>query len=404
MTETRRVALLARPGEACERLRAALAEAGGEIVLEADPSTLAAETLRASSPQVVLIALEPSVEVALDRFDSVLGDPSVAVIFDEAELAARRTGWDAARWTRHLRAKLSGSDDVLPPGREPEHDMLPLPGRPPSPGQRDADVPLASFANEAETVAPQVPSEPVVGEPKRASIFGELSLVDDAPVDTTDAAATASNEAADALFKNDLEDLQRRIAAMDFSDAPAAASAPAAVGSAHARGAVLILAGIGGPDAVRQILTALPQTFSLPVLISQRLDGGRYDRLVQQMARATSLPVHLAEAGVVAAGGNIYIVPPELGVAESDNTLRFVANAPLLAGLPASDSAIFLLSGSDPATVDAAMAHAARGALVAGQAPEGCYDGAAPNALIARGGNAGSPADLVQQLLKRWPA
>lgn len=407
MTETRRVALLARPGEACERLRAALAEAGGEIVLEADPSTLAAETLRASSPQVVLIALEPSIEVALDRFDSVLGDPSVAVIFDEAELAARRTGWDAARWTRHLRAKLSGSDDVLPPGREPEHDgMLPLPGRPQSPEQRDAHVPLASFANEAETVAPHVPSEPVVGEPKRASTFGELSLVDDAPVDTNDVEATASDEAADALFKNDLDDLQRRIAAMELSDGPPAMARPGATapGPLQARGAVLILAGIGGPDAVRQILTALPQAFSRPVLISQRLDGGRYDRLVQQMARATSLPVHLAEAGAVAAGGNIYIVPPELGVAESDSTLHFVANAPLLAGLPASDSAIFLLSGSDPTTVDAAMAHAARGALVAGQAPEGCYDGAAPNALIARGGNAGSPADLVQQLLKRWPA
>jgi len=400
MTETRRVALLARPGEACERLRAALREAGGEIVLEADPSTLAAETLRASSPQVVLIALEPSVEVALDRFDSVLGDPSVAVIFDEAELAARRTGWDAARWTRHLRAKLSGSDDVLPPGREPEHDMLPLPGRPQSPEQRNAHVLLASFANEAETVAPQVPSEQVMGAAARpTSTFGELSLVGDAPIDIPTSPVTAASDAAtDVLFQNDLDDLQRRIAAMELSDAPAAP------GPDQARGAVLILAGIGGPDAVRQILTALPQTFSRPVLISQRLDGGRYDRLVQQMARATSLPVHLAEAGTMAAIGNIYIVPPELGVAESNNSLRFVANAPLLAGLPASDSAIFLLSGSDPAAVDAAMAHAAHGALVAGQAPEGCYDGAAPNALIARGGNAGSPTDLVKQLLKRWPA
>ena len=117
MTDARRVALLARPGEACERLRAALREAGGEIVLEADPSTLAAETLSAAAPQTVLVALDPAVEDALERFDAVLGDPGVAVIFDEAELAARREGWDAARWVRHLAAKLHRHDDVLPPGR-----------------------------------------------------------------------------------------------------------------------------------------------------------------------------------------------------------------------------------------------------------------------------------------------
>ena len=120
MTDARRVALLARPGEACERLRAALREAGGEIVLEADPSTLAAETLSAAAPQTVLVALDPAVEDALERFDAVLGDPGVAVIFDEAELAARREGWDAARWVRHLAAKLHRHGDVLPPGREPD--------------------------------------------------------------------------------------------------------------------------------------------------------------------------------------------------------------------------------------------------------------------------------------------
>ena len=36
----------------------------------------------------MLVALEPSVEDALDRFDAVLGDPAITVIFDEAELAA----------------------------------------------------------------------------------------------------------------------------------------------------------------------------------------------------------------------------------------------------------------------------------------------------------------------------
>src|SRR5690606_31697527 len=31
-------------------------------------------------------------------------------------VAAKREGWDAARWVRHLAAKLGGHQDVLPPG------------------------------------------------------------------------------------------------------------------------------------------------------------------------------------------------------------------------------------------------------------------------------------------------
>ena len=91
-------------------------------------------------------------------------------------------------------------------------------------------------------------------------------------------------------------------------------------------------------------------------------------------------------------------------MAETANGLKFTAGAGLLAALPPSDSAVLLLSGSDPADVDTALGLAARGALIAGQSPEGCYDAAAADALIARGGSAGSPTDMVKQLLQRWPA
>ena len=166
---------------------------------------------------------------------------------------------------------------------------------------------------------------------------------------------------------------------------------------------MLILAGIGGPDAVRQILTALPAGFPRAVLISQRLDGGRYDRLVQQMARASVLPVHLAEASTKIQPGYVYIVPPELGL-DGTHGLNFAPGFSLLDALPADDSAVLMLSGADPALVDAAMAHAERGALVAGQSPDGCYDAAAPMALSARGATAAAPQELVQSLLQRWPA
>jgi chemosensory pili system protein ChpB (putative protein-glutamate methylesterase) len=591
MGEARRVALLARPGEACEKLRAALREAGGDIVIEADPSTLDPQQLRVAAVETVLVALDPAVEDALEKFDDVLGDRTIEVIFDEADLAARREGWDAARWVRHLSAKLHRHDDVLPPGREPEDDdvappaididvaslddvtleevsldavelqdtaadegtsdddklddpsldsisldavaelpdvldmpdlrgmeieavsiegldavesfdavpgfdTLELPSAPPAPIEFDAPAPTPSSdfggglaftddinaldfdANDVAPVEPLsapafaagndvqdfdallrdlggenddaagdvdaspipefapvefIPKEtpppslafdiPALDAPtaKESELampdFSSLSLeaVSDAPMHT------ATEKATDAPVtpkyrEHDLSDLERRISSLSLvgdegAQAPVAPQAPASDAPAietpavasDARGAVLILAGIGGPDAVRQILTALPAGFPRAVLISQRLDGGRYDRLVQQMARAAALPVQLAESAARIVPGHVYIVPPELGV-DAGAGLSFAAGAPLIDALPADDSAVLLLSGADAELVDAALALASDGALVAGQSAEGCYDAAAPIALAARGGTAGTPSELVQSLLQRWPA
>ncbi len=544
-----RVALLARPGEACERLRAALREAGGDVVIEADPSVIDPEALRIAAVETVLVALDPAVEDALEKFDDVLADRAIEVIFDEADLAARREGWDAARWVRHLSAKLHRHDDVLPPGREPDAHALPRPGRPEKPEERHADADIATFVAEADDIVAQVPREAAIGAPlveaveyempaidavvampeveaifempvaaetqedtfsfelpdfeaaqlevaataiaqapaEVASEYGALSFTDDindldfaGDTPTFEAATPSFRETAqdfDSLlrdlgnapsedfsavempaelppardfapkealpsmgfdiapidapptpkqaeraapsFRNlSLEDLSDAPATQRIDDAPVAAQfkqnldaleqkisslALAGVSNDDHPGAVLILAGIGGPDAVRQILTALPIGFPRPVLISQRLDGGRYDRLVQQMARASILPVHLAEASTKIFPGNVYIVPPELGL-DGSHGLNFAPGFSLLDALPAEDSAVLMLSGADPTLVDAAIAHAARGALVAGQSPDGCYDAAAPMALSARGATAAAPQELVQSLLQRWPA
>ena len=100
------VALLARAGAARDRLREALDAAGAQVVLEEDPTVLDAGTLAAAGPQAVLVALEPAVEDALVALEPVLESPGLLVVFDEADLAARRDGWEAQRWIRHLAAKV----------------------------------------------------------------------------------------------------------------------------------------------------------------------------------------------------------------------------------------------------------------------------------------------------------
>jgi len=94
------VALLARPGAARERLREALSHADVQLVLEDDPNTLETRVLQEARPQFVVIALEAAIEDALERLEAVLSAPGLTLVFDEAELAARRDGWEAQRWVR----------------------------------------------------------------------------------------------------------------------------------------------------------------------------------------------------------------------------------------------------------------------------------------------------------------
>ena len=449
--EAVRVALLARPGPARDRLRSVIEEAGASCVLDGDPGVVEPATLVQAAPQLVLIALDPQSEEALERFDEVLFDPAVDVVYEEAELAAGREGWEVARWQRHLVAKLQRHGDVLPPGREPEDE----PGNEPQPepqplataadaGSRDGpalgpgadDVASATFGElPPEPAADPLPSigpdskppmdgpdglsapdagasvfDPVLAEFEAgaaewtldagpaleaetagAGAFGDGSLEDPA-----DEAPRGPDEAeVKGRFERDLDMLESRIAGLQLVD-----DAPP---GADPTGAVVVLAGIGGPDAVRQLLGALPPTLPRPVLVRQQLDGARYDKLVAQMQRVSPLPVVLAEDGVPLQAGVVHVVPPDLGLAVDSEGSRFKAGAELLGVLPPADSAIVLLSGSDPGLVDGLMKQRLAGALVAGQVAEGCYDPAASEALKMRGGDTATPLQLAADIAARWP-
>lgn len=386
--------LLSRPGAAHDRMREALEQAGAQIVLDADPTATDEASVLAVGPEVVLVVLDAAVDEAIDRFGGLLGNPSIEVIFEEAELAASRVGWDAARWVRHLSAKLRHSDDVLPPGREPDAttEVAPVDVH------ASMDLVTIELGDEVANYASHHPAEATV---QIAPM--ELGLVeqdDDAPQITVEGLELDDDDpVAAGRFRDEMTDLESRIASMQLVDD---------AGPAIVRGAVLVLAGIGGPDAVRQLLGALPEAFPRPVLVQQRLDGGRYDKLVAQMQRATTLPVRLAEPGESAQAATVYIVPPNVGVQSEANGLAFIdlpedrAPIDVLDALPAGDSAVLLLSGSDPAQVDTALKCAAAGALVAGQSLDGCYDAQAPGALAARGGESGKPHELAARLAARW--
>ncbi|MFT4248270.1 MAG: chemotaxis protein CheB [Pseudomonas sp.] len=394
------VALLGRAGLARERLREALALAGAVVVLEDEPAAVDAQTLRDADPVAVLVALEPAIEDALDALEPALSAPGLTVIFDEADLAARRAGWDAQRWTRHLAAKLHGHRDVLPPGTEVEPALLPEPGLPLTPAQLHADQSVDLHLEAAALVLDRVPGD-------------ELFALARAPAaDTTPAAVpapTASPGDSSTWGLIDVTVEQGRRPERDFSHLATGNLSLVAIEeeAAGPPGVVLVIAGIGGPDAIRRLLAALPPQFPRAVLVRMALDGGQYGNLVRQMARVSALPVELGEAGGTVQPGKAYILSDGLSVAARQGALVFVAGgdaAALVAALPAGDSAVLLLSGASEALVEDVLALADAGAWVAGQAVDGCYDPAAASRLALHGLPAAEPARLAQALAERWPA
>nr|WP_219629238.1 chemotaxis protein CheB [Stenotrophomonas maltophilia] len=422
--------MLARPGAARERLREALAHADVQLVLEDDPNDLEPQVLQAADPQFVVIALEAAVEDALERLESALSAPGLTLVFDEAELAARRDGWEAQRWGRHLAAKLHGHQQVLPPGAEQEPSLQLEPGHP-APAPAPQEEALQPHLEQALSWADDVPADGLYSPPADLhepialeQALAALQPIVPEPLDPPSAPQALAEPAAPATppvsFDHTAWSLvEESIEAPVSAEAVAPVVAPQpsfdtdhlslvdldAAAPAGARAAsLLVLAGIGGPDALRRLLGALPASLSVPVLVHMRLDGGRYGNLVKQMSRVSPLPVQLAEAGQHAVPGEVHVLADDIGVRAASDGLHFQsdANGISLASLPAEHTALVLLSGADLAHVGPALDLAAAGAWVAGQVGEGCYDPAAATAVVAAGMVAGEPQELAQAIAARW--
>lgn len=417
------VALLGRHGVARERLREALELAGAQVVLEDEPEAIDVSTLLAAAPAAVLVALEPEIEDALDALEPALMSPGLTVIFDEAELAMRRHGWDTQRLARHLAAKLQGTLDVLPPDTKTAPVLAVEP----------AAAPLSQPEVLHEPMPPRVvpASDLYQGgdvdnfELPASELFDPMQQYVGYPLDIQPAASANNVEQPlhDLLFERttdvvmpDVGDWNSWGLVEDVSVPPPVRIERDLTGLSTGGlglvktekdgvGAVLVLAGIGGPDAIRRLLGALPSEFPRIVLVRIALDGGQYANLVRQLARVSMLSVELAEIDQLAQARHVYILPDEVAVQVEEGSLKFVADtdsSTLLDALNPAESAVFMLSGADIGKVDEVVELAAHGAWVAGQSAEGCYDPAAAALLVRKGMFEGEPEQLAHELTKRW--
>lgn len=188
------------------------------------------------------------------------------------------------------------------------------------------------------------------------------------------------------------------------NESPAMAAAP--VPASAGLGAVVILAGLGGPDAVRQLLSSLPESLSVPVLLYQHLEVGKHERLVEQLAKISKLPVVLAADGGMPEGGKVTLLPAGLSAHASEGSLSFGTGtlASLLLAVSAPESMVIVLSGADAQLVPAILAVRDAGGSVLAQDPEVCFDSAAADAMQRQGAPVYPALGLARQIAARWPA
>jgi len=154
-------------------------------------------------------------------------------------------------------------------------------------------------------------------------------------------------------------------------------------------GAVLILAGMGGPDAVRQLLKALPENLNVPVLLYQHLEVGKHDRLVAQLQKVSNLPVYLAVQGQSAEPGQVAVIPAGIGLDLVGSELFFGgadSQQELVSTLPAKHSVVIVLSGAAHETAAEAAYVQSQGGLALAQDPANCFEPSAADALVKLGG------------------
>lgn len=181
------------------------------------------------------------------------------------------------------------------------------------------------------------------------------------------------------------------------------------------RRVVALGASIGGPEAVREFVGALPKDTPATVVLAQHLDAAFVNAMVAQLAKVSSLPVRVAAAGLSVGHGEVLVVP-------SDQRLRLdrggrVRLEALPEGCPYApsidhtfgdlaevfgpDLLAVVFSGMASDAVAGVREVAARGGKVWAQDPDSCVvssmvDGACEAGVVAF---TGTPRALAARLL-----
>lgn len=197
------IALLFDDTELGGQLREALNERGARIVHEGEIASLSRQLLEQVGADVLVVNLDDSAgaDDALDHLYDLLDGDRPRVVFNDAQASRALTGWDRARWARHLAVKVLAVGDVDPPRPEDVRGAEPA-----------AVVP-------AETTTPE---QDVVASAEQPMPAEEMPMAEDEPVIIDAAADSDADLEPEEFLVHDADDVEHEQNASAESESLAA--------------------------------------------------------------------------------------------------------------------------------------------------------------------------------------
>jgi two-component system chemotaxis response regulator CheB len=156
----------------------------------------------------------------------------------------------------------------------------------------------------------------------------------------------------DPHFDDEARELVRQVKAMarvkvvrhyePLARRPPAAPAPSFDG-AHGLAAevVAIAASTGGPAAIHRILSGLPSSFPLPILIVQHISRGFTPGFADWLDKASALRVKIAEEGEALQPGTAYVAVDDHHLCVTTSRRVHLSGAPAVGGFRPSGTVLF---------------------------------------------------------------
>ena len=162
---------------------------------------------------------------------------------------------------------------------------------------------------------------------------------------------------------------------------------------------VAIGASVGGPTALKEILSGLPADFSAPILIVQHIAAGFATGFAEWLAGVSGLPVRLASHGEAPLPGHVYVAPDGVHMGVARGPVIVLSDHPPEQGLRPSVAYLFrcvaqvvgsgavgvLLTGMGRDGADELQMMKERGAITVAQDKESSIVHGMPGAAIQLG-------------------
>jgi hypothetical protein len=274
-----------------------------------------------------------------------------------------------------------------------------------------------SLEPDGDEVSPApVPPPAAVAPSKPRPDFGNLGLSLEPTEDELQAAPTASPAAIAPVEAPDVPSFDALFAAMELAPTAKAAATPVAPGMIPR--VIVLGASIGGPDALRSFLGGIPEGFPALFVLAQHLESGFFERLAQQLQKASKLPVRVPEPGQRALAGEVLVVPAKQRLRiERSGEISAIDHAAPPKYTPSIDDVMrdaadrfgaqataIIFSGMAGDAIEGAVYLTTQGGEVWAQDPASCVVSSMVDGARARGvvEFVGSPRELAERCVARY--